>query len=86
MEIFGNLKASQAYKGQSVTFTIDPGGVDINHFSIGQVYISTSNGKQGIVVSVDNYGNSFKISPLSPAERFDGSSVGIFNEFDTINN
>ncbi len=72
-----NQKSAQAYKGQSVIFTTD-GSVDLFLLELGSIWVN-KDFKLGVIVSIDYYGNSFKISPLSPIERFDNPGAPLGN-------
>lgn len=85
MSIITNIVASQALHGQGVKFTINTDVQEtLDSLSIGQVVTIDQSGKTGTIYSIDSFGNSFKVVPIQPNTRFDGTQDGVLSVDDTI--
>jgi hypothetical protein len=68
-----NQVASQALRGQNVKVTVDNQPIEWAQLQVGQLCQNSQN-KEGIIYSIDTYGNTFEVSPLQP--DFSMSNVG----------
>ena len=72
-----NQVAAPALRGQAVKITLDAtDSANLATMVLGTVCTAAGSSNTGTIVSIDTKGNSFKVSPTSPAGRFDGSVVG----------
>ena len=68
-----NTVASPALRGQGVKVTLDTDvQATLDSLTIGQVVSVGAN--SGTVYSIDSFGNSFKVIPIQPDKRFDGTT------------
>ncbi len=83
-----NTNASQALRGQSVKVTLS-GSEAISKLPLLYVGMSASivnGGRQGIINQIDQYGNSFEMSPLMPTGNLSSESTpGYLKESELIN-
>ena len=62
-----NTVASQALRGQNIKITVNLSShsAEFAQLEVGQLCQNNA-GKQGVIYSVDTFGNSFEISPYQP--------------------
>jgi hypothetical protein len=72
-----NQIAAPALRGQGVKVTLNAAdSANLATMLIGATCTASGSSNVGTIVSIDIFGNSFKVSPVSPAGRFDGTAVG----------
>lgn len=73
-----NQTASQALKGGAVKVTLSgtETGTKLPEIVVGYKATMGSTANVGYVCSVDTYGNSFKVCPRNPDERFESVEKG----------
>ena len=72
-----NQIAAPALRGQSVKVTLDAAdSANLATMLLGATCTASGSSNTGTIVSIDRLGNSFQITPISPALRFDGTAVG----------
>jgi hypothetical protein len=72
-----NTVPSQALRGQNVKITVDL-ATQLSEFSqlqIGQSCVNAYGVGEGIIYSIDNYGNSFEVTPIQPNLSMQNSSL-----------
>jgi len=73
-----NRVASSALRGQGVKVTLDStDSANLATMALGTVCTASGSSNTGTIISIDKFGNSFEVAPISPATRFDGSVSGI---------
>lgn len=78
---------SPALKGQSVQIYLNSAETlaKLSAITIGQKAVVTSSSKVGYVCSVDYRGNSYEVTPETPATQFDSTTTpGVLNANETI--
>ena len=68
-----NTVPSQALRGQNIKITVQLPSLEFTQLQVGQLCQNNA-GKQGVIYSVDTFGNSFEISPYQP--DFNMSDIG----------
>jgi hypothetical protein len=72
-----NQVAASALRGQGVRVMLNAtDSANLAAMVLGTVCTASGSSKTGTIVSIDTFGNSFEINPISPATRFDGTEVG----------
>lgn len=80
-----NQIASQALRGQSVKVTLDStDSAQLVNLQIGDYCTINSGSSFGTICSIDEYGNSFQITPLQPDLTCVGSVAGYLGAADSI--
>ena len=86
MALITNTTISSAQRGQGVKVTLGTSDT-INilpTLAVGQACTCSQSSKKGTIYSVDKYGNSFIIAPITPATRFNGTSGYTLDANDTV--
>lgn len=82
-----NQVASQALRGQNVKVTVDltTQSSEFSQLQVGQLCVCASS--EGYVYSVDNFGNTFEVSPRTPNDNFsvNGAEGSVGGYFDSGN-
>lgn len=86
MALVTNRVTASALRGQGVKVTLNSSDTTtyLSTLQIGQFCEISSSSKTGTIYSVDYLGNSFIVTPISPATRFDGLGIGKLSVNDTI--
>lgn len=72
-----NQVAASALRGQGVRVRLNAAdSANLATMVLGTVCTASGSSKTGTIVSIDKFGNSFVVSPISPATRFDGTAAG----------
>jgi hypothetical protein len=72
-----NQVAASALRGQGVRVTLSAAdSANLATMVLGTFCTASGSSKTGTIVSIDTFGNSFVVSPISPATRFDGTAAG----------
>jgi hypothetical protein len=72
-----NQVAAPALRGQGVRIQLNlTDSANLATMVLGTVCTASGSSNTGTIISVDRLGNSFEVSPISPATRFDGTAVG----------
>lgn len=72
-----NQIAAPALRGQGVKVTLNAAdSANLATMVLGTVCTASGSSNTGTIISIDKYGNSFEVSPISPATRFDGTAQG----------
>lgn len=72
---FTNQEFSQALRGQNVKVTLDStDAAQLANISVGDSCSISSGYNYGVVYSIDEFGNSFEISPIQPNLNCSGPS------------
>lgn len=82
-----NQVSSPALKGQSVQIYLNSAEAlaKLSAITLGQKAVVTSSSKVGYVCSVDYRGNSYEVTPINPADRFDSTTTPfVLNATETI--
>jgi hypothetical protein len=82
-----NQISSPAQRGQSVQVYLNSAETlaKLSAVTVGQKAVITSSSKVGYVCSVDSRGNSYEVTPETPASRFDSTTTpGILNATEVI--
>lgn len=83
-----NTNAAQALRGQNVKVTLS-GTEALSKLPLLYVGMATSvvnGGRQGLISRIDQYGNSFEMSPLMPTGNLSSESTpGYLKESELIN-
>lgn len=73
-----NQVAAPALRGQGVKVTLNTSdSANLATMVLGTVCTASGSSNTGTIISIDKFGNSFEVAPISPATRFDGSVSGI---------
>lgn len=81
-----NTKSSQALRGEAVTVTVSGAEALSKLPQIAEGYKATmgSTANVGYVSSVDTYGQSFKVTPANPDQRFESVEKGYLSSGELI--
>ena len=73
-----NTVYSQSLRGQNVKVTVDLTTqlAEFAQLEVGAICTNSSSGKEGLIYSIDSYGNTFEIIPLAPNMNFSNGSGG----------
>lgn len=72
-----NQVAAPALRGQGVKVTLSSAQTSVlSTLKVGTTCTAATSLNKGIVASVDVFGNSFIVNPVSPAGSFSGSAAG----------
>ena len=73
-----NTVAAPALRGQAVKVTLSAAeSANLATMELDTVCTASGSSNTGTIISIDKFGNSFIVAPISPATRFDGSVSGI---------